>query len=214
MMNRHQFLQPPNRVGFSCLGFWHGFYFPGSLDNDLGYTCMAVCCQMRHVVPSPHLGATTAEHCWGQSGRTASGQIVSFNCCWKSSCTWIVFGTCVTWFWSSQLFLSWPYPQQGNLHKFALASHLEVSSTAGARSDVLRPQIMGDAQSQLGQGPETRQNVMGPMGQIQTYGYTFENMIMILFPTHLNTEDGMPTGWSLRHKKWRMFENLCLADID
>lgn len=115
MMNRHQFLQPPNRVAFICLGFWHRFYFPGLLDNDLGCICMAICYQMRHLVPSPHLGATTAEHCWGQSGRTASGQIVSFNCCWKSSssCTWIVFGT---WVWSSQLFFVMAIP---STRKFA-----------------------------------------------------------------------------------------------
>ena len=38
------------------------------------------------------------------------------------------------------------------------------------------------------------------MGQNQTY-VTHVHMILIdfiLFPIHLNTKDGMPTGWNLR----------------
>lgn len=50
-------------------------------------------------------------------------------------------------------------PSTRNLRS-ALASRLEVSSTAGANGPS-QPPIMGDAQSQLGQGPETRRDVMG-----------------------------------------------------
>ena len=81
--------------------------------------------------------------------------------------------------------LSWPYPQQGNLHKFArcaLASHLEVSSTAGARSDLpTATSDHGRRTKPARTGTRNSAGCYGPMEQNQTCGYTFENMILYCF---------------------------------
>ncbi len=107
---------------------------------------------------SPHLGATTAVHCWGQSGRTTSGQIFVNPGIVSHSVVAEKLG-CMDCVWHMHLksttFLSWPITFNKKFVQCPCFSSWGVFNCRGKRTFPLQPQIMGDAQSQLGHGPET-----------------------------------------------------------